>query len=272
MAATGGYVQLHRKIVEWEWYKNPNTFRVFLHLLLMANYVDGRFEGQEVKRGQLITSLPNLASETMLTVQQVRTALNHLKSTGEITDKIFPKYRMITVVKYGEYQQDNRQVNSQATGNQQGSNRQSTGNQQQYNNNNKGIREKGNNDNTCLFDEFWKAYPRKESKPTARKAFDRINPDDELLKKMIASIERWKGSSQWQEDGGRYIPYPATWLNQQRWEDEPIAQQGKQQKVLPAQDFQQRDYSGVQDEQMESLAEEMRKYKESQRKEDEHDT
>lgn len=140
---SAGFILLHRKITEWEWYQNPNTFRVFLHCLLMANFTDARFEGQEVKRGQFVTSLPSLSKQTKLSIQQVRTALDHLKSTGEITDRIFPKFRIITVIKYNDYQQDNRQNNSQSTGNQQATNSQSTGNQQQYNNNNK---ETNNND------------------------------------------------------------------------------------------------------------------------------
>lgn len=145
MSAQAGFILLHRQITEWEWYQNPNTFRVFLHILLKANYMDGRFEGKEIKRGDLVTSLPSLAEQTKLSIQQVRTALDHLKSTGEITDRTYSKYRVITVVKYNDYQQDNRQNNSQSTGNQQAGNSQSTGNQQQYNKNNKGKREQGNN-------------------------------------------------------------------------------------------------------------------------------
>ena len=72
------------------------------------------------------------------------------------------------------------------------------------------------------FERFWKAYPRKESKPKARTAFEKIKTDEELLRKMLDSIERWKKTDQWQEDGGRYIPHPSTWLNQGRWMDEGI--------------------------------------------------
>ena len=145
-----GFILLYRQITEWEWYQNPNTFRVFLHILLKANFTDGRFEGREVKRGQLVTSLPKLSQQTKLTIQQVRTAIKHLISTGEITDEGTSQYRIITVVKYNEYQQDNRQNNRQVTDDQQTSNRRSTDDQQQYNNNNKGIREKGNNNNNDL--------------------------------------------------------------------------------------------------------------------------
>ena len=136
MNAETGFILLYRQITEWEWYQNPNTFRLFVHCLLKANFTDGRFEGVDVKRGQFITSLPSLSKQTRLTIQQVRTALDHLKSTGEITDRIYPKFRLITVVKYNDFQQDNRQLNRVATGNQQASNRLSTGYQQQYNKNN----------------------------------------------------------------------------------------------------------------------------------------
>ena len=105
-----------------------------------------------------------------------------------------------------------------------------------------------------LFDLFWEEYPRKESKPAAKKAFDKIGPDRELVEKMIESIRRWKLTSQWKENGGQFIPYPASWLNQQKWNDEPPVQvQTAQRNVLPAQDFQQRDYSGVQDEMLKQL-------------------
>ena len=146
-----GFILLYRQITEWEWYQNPNTFRVFLHCLLMANFVDGRFEGKDIKRGQFVTSLPSLAKQTCLSIQQVRTALEHLKSTGEITDKGYTKYRVITIVKYDAYQCDNRQDNNQITDNQQTNNRQVTDNQQQYKNNNKEIKKKGNNHQSILF-------------------------------------------------------------------------------------------------------------------------
>ena len=70
------------------------------------------------------------------------------------------------------------------------------------------------------FDRFWQAYPKKKSKGHAEKAFKKINPSEQLLATMIASIEQAKTSRQWQEQGGQFIPYPATWLNARGWEDE----------------------------------------------------
>ena len=68
------------------------------------------------------------------------------------------------------------------------------------------------------FDEFWEAYPRKTSKAEARKAWNKLKPNEELREKMLASIEAWKNTDQWREP--RYIPHPSTWLNQERWNDE----------------------------------------------------
>ena len=69
------------------------------------------------------------------------------------------------------------------------------------------------------FDRFWSAYPRKVGKEAARKAFRRVSAPIETL---LDAIERQKRSRQWQEENGRFIPNPATWLNQGRWEDEPL--------------------------------------------------
>lgn len=93
-----------------------------------------------------------------------------------------------------------------------------------------------------MFDRFWAAYPRHENKPAARKAFAKADPSEELLLTMLTAIEKQKASSQWQENGGQYIPHPATWLNGRRWEDE-IQPQRTPLKTIPAQDYTQRDYS-----------------------------
>lgn len=71
------------------------------------------------------------------------------------------------------------------------------------------------------FDKFWEAYPRKTGKGNARKIFTKLKPSEEMLGRMIRAVELAKQSPQWQRDGGQYIPYPATWLNQERWEDSP---------------------------------------------------
>ena len=68
------------------------------------------------------------------------------------------------------------------------------------------------------FEQFWAIYPRHEVKMTARRAFERINPNDKTLYEMLQWIMQAKYSAQWQDT--RFIPHPATWLNQRRWEDD----------------------------------------------------
>ena len=74
-----------------------------------------------------------------------------------------------------------------------------------------------------LFERFWRSYPNKKAKEKARRAWNRIKPDLDLCRKMAAALELDKKSHEWQKEGGRYIPHPATWLNGRRWEDEHAA-------------------------------------------------
>ena len=103
------YLKLYRKFLGWEWYQDIGTKVLFLHCLLRANWKAGSWKGVKYDAGQFITSLSQLADETGLTVDQVRTGLNHLISTGEITNKSQSKYRIITVKKWHEYQGDPKQ-------------------------------------------------------------------------------------------------------------------------------------------------------------------
>lgn len=70
------------------------------------------------------------------------------------------------------------------------------------------------------FESFWSAYPRKTAKAEALKSFTKINPDEQTLAKMLVAVERSKLSTDWTKDNGQFIPFPSTWLNQRRWEDE----------------------------------------------------
>jgi hypothetical protein len=73
----------------------------------------------------------------------------------------------------------------------------------------------------CItFEDFWKAYPKKKSKSDAEKAWKKINPQNGLSETILAAVESQKLTEDWRKDGGRFIPYPATWLNGKRWADE----------------------------------------------------
>lgn len=116
------FIKVYRKFMEWEWYTDVNTTKLFLHCLLRANWKGGKWQGINYEPGEFITSLPSLSKETGLSIQQVRTSLEKLISTGELTSKTtdtstgrkLSKNRIITVNNWDRHQGDNIQSNSQS--------------------------------------------------------------------------------------------------------------------------------------------------------------
>ena len=99
-----GYIKLHRKMLDWEWHSDPNTFSVFMHLLLNARFDDGSWKGIPLEPGQLITGRKSLSQMTGISEQSIRTCLERLKSTNEITIKSTNKFSVITIVNWAKYQ------------------------------------------------------------------------------------------------------------------------------------------------------------------------
>lgn len=121
-----GWIKLHRKLLDWEWYDEPNVLRLFVHMLLKSNHTATKYRGAVVPAGSLVYG-HNAASEQLkLSVQQIRTAFNKLKSTGEITSINYAKFSVVALVEWSDHQheqQANQQAdNSDVTGNQQASN------------------------------------------------------------------------------------------------------------------------------------------------------
>lgn len=127
-----GYISLHRKILNWEWYKDLNTKCVFIHLLLVANHKDNKWMGINIPRGSLITSIKHLSESNGISTMSIRTSLARLKSTNEITIKTTNKYSLITIKNYNSYQQ----LTSKLTNEQQTTNKQLTTNNNDNNDNN----------------------------------------------------------------------------------------------------------------------------------------
>ena len=105
-----GWVKLHRKFLEWEWYDDINTKVLFLHCLLKANHKDKKWRGNLIKRGSFISSLSNLAEETGLSIQNVRTSFDKLESTGEVNKQSTTVNTCVTIVNYDDYQSANTEV------------------------------------------------------------------------------------------------------------------------------------------------------------------
>jgi len=105
-----GWIKLHRNLLEWEWYDDINTSRVFIHLLLTANHKDNNWRGIEIKRGSRLTSLDKLAKETGLTVSKIRTSIKKLISTQEIASKSHSQHTVFIMKNYDTYQSDDKQI------------------------------------------------------------------------------------------------------------------------------------------------------------------
>lgn len=172
------YIKLYRSTLEWQWYKNINTKVLFIHMLLKANWKDGKFEGKTIPRGSFVSSLAKLAEETDLTIREVRTAISHLEDTGEITVKRYSKYSVFTVKNYVEYQSCENQTEKKK----------------------KNDNTKENNED--LFEKLWKMYPNKKCK-------SQITEDDKLklteigLEEMTRAIDRYK----------KYVEENKDWYN-----------------------------------------------------------
>lgn len=98
--------------MDWEWYSNIPTTRLFIHLLLIVNTREKVWRGETIPRGCVITSISTLQQATGLTTQQVRNSLKNLKTTREITYRATNRYSVISIKNYEQYQQRNTQTNT----------------------------------------------------------------------------------------------------------------------------------------------------------------
>lgn len=126
MAEKTSYIRIDRNILRWRWWTDHNTLIVFLYLLLEANISEHGFSGITIHRGELATSLQNISRSTTLSIRSVRTAISHLKMTGEVTSKLYPKFQVITICNYDKYQSLTSKTTNKVTGKRQASDKQAT--------------------------------------------------------------------------------------------------------------------------------------------------
>ncbi len=100
----GGYIKLYRKMTKWQWYSDEVMFRVFMHLLLTANYEPAYWRDVKIERGQTVVSLAKLGATLNYSKDTVLKALKRLESSGEITRRPTARYTIITISNYNEYQ------------------------------------------------------------------------------------------------------------------------------------------------------------------------
>lgn len=209
----GNYIKIDRKILEWEWYSNINTCRLFVHMLLKANWKDGKFEGKVIPRGSFISSYPTLERETQLTNREIRTAIEHLKTTGELTVEKTNRYSIFTINNYNLYQVSDSQETVK---------RQSNDSLTSAIEEKKEIKERKNNINEQenlaqsqakkkiddFFETVWKLYPKKRGKgqisDSKKKRLYEVGIDE-----LSRAIERYKAEC----DDIQFMQYGSTFFN-----------------------------------------------------------
>lgn len=208
-----GFVKLHRRIFEWEWYTDNNVKSLFLHCLLKANHTRKNWHGVVIERGSFITSYEKLAYELNLSVQQIRTAIKKLKLTNEITYHSTSQYSVITINNYNQYQDDNRQNDKLITNQQQSNNKQVT-----TTNN-----DKNENKKICQlsFDEFWQMYPVKKSKKQANDKY-KVALSKVEHSQIMQGLENYLQYIKTNNIEMQYIKHPTTWINGECWNDKYI--------------------------------------------------
>jgi hypothetical protein len=212
-----GWIKTYRQLVDWEWYRNSNMVHLFIHLILKANHKPKKYMGKVIERGQLITGRKLLSAETGISEQSVRTCLQRLAKSKELTIKTTNKNSLITIIKYDYYQSDdkiNQPTNQQSTNNQPTINQQSTTNKNDKKEKNvKNDKNKEKKEVIFIFDsiEFkknwlmWKDYKKTDHKFTYKSelseqaALNKLNTlsggfEATAIKIIHQSIENgWKG-------------------------------------------------------------------------------
>lgn len=109
------YIKLDRKLLDWEWFKDPTTTHLWLYILLKANHKEKMWHGIVVEPGNFITSEFTMSAETGLSRQQIRSSLKKLITTNEITKHSTKTYTQITVMKWAEYQGNGEKATNRTT-------------------------------------------------------------------------------------------------------------------------------------------------------------
>jgi hypothetical protein len=250
-----GWIKLHRKLEDWEWYTDSQSVHLFIHILMKANHQEKKWRGISIVSGQFVTSLGKLSEETGISLQSVRTTIKRLESTREITIKSTSRFSIVTICNWDVYQSRDSEINTpintpankQLTNNQQTTNKQLTTTKNEENVKNEeneknkstltpeppkqgeldlpppldsfGLPIIGDKEMEEVAKEIYRLYPRKDGAAHAiqkiKQAFTKVHPV--ILYRIVKAYGMLADTSAEQK---KFIPMCATWMNQSRWEGE----------------------------------------------------
>jgi hypothetical protein len=229
-----GFIKLWRKLKDSKCYSRGGVHRaLLLTLFTEANWKVGHFRGEDILPGQWATSVLGLSQELGFARTTVQRALADLATDGVITvENMGNRWTRITLVNWQCYQPLPRELGQQA-GNERATDGQPAGIIKEVKNINitptlSSLRSERASPTAQTFPQefldFWATYPKKTGKDAAYRAWQTKKRERRLpaIDALLEAVRKAKASDQWQEDGGKYIPNPATWLNQGRWEDEAV--------------------------------------------------
>jgi hypothetical protein len=222
-----GWIKLHREILHHWIFQDAEYLKAWVVILMEVNHSPGEriIKKRLIKydRGESLKSL-----ETWGTLfggwgkKKVHRFFDTLKKEGMIDTESVTVTTRLKVLNYSKYQNTGHDIDTHAT-----LQRKRTGTTDKNDKNVKNEKKK-HNGTSLEFDAFWSVYPKKVGKKAAVKAW-RAAKDKPPIHDLVAIVRQQRTCEAWQKDGGQYVPNPATWLNQGRWDDEP-QQPGKQQQ------------------------------------------
>ena len=259
-----GFIVIDRKITDWKWWGNATARSIWLYLLVTANWKSGfNSDGTEIKRGQVCRSLRNIADDNQVTVKTIRYWLKKFENGGEIVISRAHYYQVINIVNYDKYQdlQGTKGTSTTTSGitstttdrtkitivTKKPSNQVTNKDKRSCSSDDerspktdhpKSRRSVLSEKQSEWFKEFWTAYPRKTGKAQAEKAFAKACRNDTDIAAIMYGLSeqcRLKFEPMAANGEAQYIPYPSTWLNGRRWEDdlEPYTTHPGDQDDLP---------------------------------------
>jgi len=213
-----GYIKTWRKVIDSGWLQNHKLWVFWSWCLLKASYKEYDLivgcQRVHLMPGEFVFGLNKASDELKMSIRAIRTLIAFLKKSQNVTIKTTNKFSVISIVNWDAYQQTEI-LNDNQNDKPLTSNRQATDNKQEVKN--KRIKEY-----TSDFLQFYDAYPKHIGREPAWKAWQKLNGSRPNLSTLITKINEMKKSEDWTKDNGKFIPHPATWLNQKRWEDEGV--------------------------------------------------
>ena len=204
---------IFRSLLYCKQFQDAKHFKVWMWCLLKAtdNPVDAPVGDQIIplKPGQFIYGVLRASDALNMTQATVRNCMNWLKKDGCIDIEPKNKFSIVTITNDAKYRKFLSDMKNKKITNQEQI--------KTYNNDNK---EK--DIYTDSFLRFWTVYPKRLSKRSAFESWKLISPSEELTKTIIEQVIACSHSNGWKKDEGKYIPYPAKWLQESRWEDEVV--------------------------------------------------